>query len=121
MSKFESSQDWEKIVWTKKPDLKLLPKTSILNNKQKNVNITKNTVEKIIDNSNEPDNIKPVIIDINFSKLIRDHRMVKKISQVELAKQLSIPVAIIKDYENGTGIQNGTYVSKIKKFLNIHK
>ena len=121
MSNFESSQDWEKVVWTKKLDPKSLPKTSVLNNKQKNVNITYNTVEKIIDDSNEPDNIKPVIVNTDFSKLIRDHRMVKKLTQADLAKQLSIPIAIIKDYENGTGIQNGTYVSKIKKFLNIHK
>ena len=120
MSKFETTQDWNKVVWAKKPDPKSLPKTVILNNKQKNLNITQNTVKKIIDDGNEPDNIKPVIVAQNFSKLIREHRLIKKLSQVELANSLSIPVAIIKDYENGTGIQNGTYVSKIKKFLNIH-
>ena len=121
MSKFETTQDWESVVWAKKPDLKTLPKTSVLNNKQKNLNITRNTVEKIIDDSNEPDNIKPVIVAQDFSKLMRDHRMVKKLTQAEVAKQMSIPLAIIKDYENGTGVQNGTYVSKIKKFYNIHK
>jgi putative transcription factor len=119
--KDHNHQDWTHVVWTKKQDPKLLPKDTILSNKQKNMNVAYNTVKKINDESNEPDNIIPVMVDKSFSKLIQEKRLLNKLSQADLAKQLSIPVSIIKDYENGSGIQNGTYVSKIKKYLNIHK
>ena len=121
MSKFNITQDFTNVTWTKKPNPKLLPKTTIINNKQKNLNIGNNTVQKINDDIDIVDNIKPVLIDKLFSKQIIENRRVKNLTQADLAKQLSIPVAIIKDYENGKGIQNGTYVSKLKKFLNIHK
>jgi putative transcription factor len=116
-----TSQDWNYVVWNKKPDPKLTPKTTVLSSKQKNMNTTTNTVKKINDDTLELDNIMPVIVDKSFSKQIQERRLLKKLSQADLAKQLSIPVSIIKDYENGTGIQNGTFVSKIKKYLDIHK
>ncbi len=117
----KDTQDWNYVVWTKKQDPKLLPKNTILSNKQKNMNTTTNTVKQINDDSTELDNIMPVIVDKSFGKEIQERRLLKKLSQIELAKQLSIPVVIIKDYENGTGIKNGTYISKIKKYLDIHK
>ena len=53
------------------------------------------------------------------SKKLQVKRIEQKLSQQDLANKLSIPVTIINQYEKGTGIRNGLYVSKIKKFLNI--
>ena len=114
-------QDWEQVVWKKKVEPKQLPKTTIVANKQKNLNTITNTVKKIYDENNkfaDPD-ILPIIIDTNFSKELQKRRLLKKMSQQELANTLSIPVSIINEYEKGTGIRNGTYISKIKKYLNM--
>ena len=117
-----NNQDWNHVVWKKKPDPKLQPKTQVLSDKQKNIHTIKNTVTQITtydDNLQESDNIKPVIISKEFAAQIQQHRVLLKMSQSELANKLSIPVAIINSYENGTGIRNGTYISKIKKILKI--
>ena len=117
-----NDQDWNHVIWKKKVDPKLQPKTQILSDKQKNIHTIKNTVAKITtydDNLQESDSIKPVIIDKELASQIQKHRLLLKMSQSELANKLSIPVAIINSYENGTGIRNGTYISKIKKILKI--
>lgn len=116
-----SHQDWTPVIWKKKPDPKLLPKTVVVVNKQKNINSINNTVKKIYDedNPNAEPKIQPVLVDRIFSKELQSRRLLKKISQQDLAKALSIPVAIISEYEKGTGIRNGTYISKIKKYLNF--
>ena len=113
-------QDWEKIVW-KKPILKKdLPKELIPVEKQKNKNNIVNTVKKIYHDDNlineEPD-IKPILIGKQFGNDMQSRRVAKKLSQRDLANTLSIPLSIINQYETGLGIRNGSYVSKIKKYL----
>ena len=117
-----NNQDWNYVVWKKKIDPKLLPKTKTLSDKQKNLNTINNTVTKILtydDQLQEYDNIKPVLVSKDFGVLMQKHRLLLNMKQIDLANKLSIPVSIINSYENGTGIRNGTYISKIKKILNI--
>lgn len=111
-------QDWKPVVWTKKIEKKNLPKTIEIKNEQKNKNTIKNTVKKVYTDNNEEE-IMPAIIDHDLSKIIQQKRLLLKISQQELANKLSIPVSVINQYEKGEGIRNGTYINKIKKFLNI--
>ena len=116
-----SHQDWKPIIWQKNIPTKELPKTITLKNTKKNSNLTTNTITKIYNDDNlssEPD-IKPVLIDKNLAKEIQTRRLLKNISQQQLANALSIPVSVINEYEKGIGIRNGNYVSKIKKYLNI--
>jgi ribosome-binding protein aMBF1 (putative translation factor) len=120
-----SHQDWKYIVWKKNVQPVNVPKKMIVSDKQKNANSINNTIKKIY---NEEDDIKyksvepdilPILIDKEFSKKLQVKRIEQKLSQQDLANKLSIPVTIINQYEKGTGIRNGLYVSKIKKFLNI--
>jgi len=120
-----SHQDWVPVIWKKpKSEKKKNQKsTMVVANKQKNANTMNNTIKKVYNEEdtnpkNEPD-IMPVYIDQDFSKNLQKKRLEKKLSQENLAKALSIPVAIINEYERGTGVRNGTYVSKIRKYLNF--
>jgi ribosome-binding protein aMBF1 (putative translation factor) len=118
----ENLQDWKNVTWTKKIDPKLLPKTLELSTKKKNLNTINNTVTKITnydDNLTEYDNIKPVMVSKEFGQLMQTHRTLLKMTREDLAKKISLPIAIIRSYETGTGVRNGTYISKIKKVLNI--
>lgn len=117
----QSQQDWKPIVWEKKLPKSVLPKSVLLSNTQKNTNYTVNTVKKIYDPDNilaEPD-IIPVLLDRNLSKEIQNRRLLKKMTQQQLANALSIPVSVINEYEKCIGIRNDKYISKIKKFLEI--
>jgi ribosome-binding protein aMBF1 (putative translation factor) len=69
----------------------------------------------------ETDEVKIITVDKEFSKQILQARLSKKMTQEQLAKALSLGVDVIKKYENGTARHNGGIVSKIKKYLNIHK
>jgi ribosome-binding protein aMBF1 (putative translation factor) len=68
--------------------------------------------------SADPD-IKIIYIDKDLAKEIQKKRLQKKMSQQQLANAVSLPVSVINDYEKGTGIRNGSYITKIKKFLNM--
>ena len=114
-----NSQDWKPVIWKKPIEKKMLPKVTVLANKQKNQNTIQNTTKKVfIDGDNNPD-IMPIIVDKEFSIALQQARLAKKISQQELSNKLSIPLSIINSYEKGTGIRNGSYITKIKKYLDI--
>jgi ribosome-binding protein aMBF1 (putative translation factor) len=117
----QTHQDWKPIIWEKKIPKSELPKSVSLSNAKKNINYTVNTVKKIYDPDNilaEPD-IMPVLLDRDLSKEIQNRRLLKKMTQQQLANALSIPVSVINEYEKCVGIRNGKYISKIKKFLEI--
>lgn len=107
-------QDWNHLIIKK-----------ATTNKSKPHHTTNNTVsvKKIYDESNpdaEPD-IRPVKVDGDFAEQMTKARNARGMTQKQLANALSIDVAIIADYERGTGIKDGKIVAKIKRYLNIHK
>jgi putative transcription factor len=69
----------------------------------------------------DDDMIKTEKVDPEFSKMIIQARLAKKMTQAQLAHALSLDVTIVKDYENGSAKKNGPITSKIKKYLNINK
>jgi len=116
-----SHQDWETVIVrgktadnTKKQST--TKKVVTTHSNQQGINVT---VKKIYDSENpnaEPE-IRPVMIDKEFSKKMIQARLSKKLSQKELANALSLDVKIINQYEQSGGVRNGLYVSKIKNFL----
>jgi ribosome-binding protein aMBF1 (putative translation factor) len=113
-------QDWTQVVWNKnKPTIekKKVPK-QFLNKVNNSIN-----VEKIYDPENpdaEPE-IRPVMIEQTFAQQITQARLTKGLTQKQVANALSIPVAVINEYERGTGVRDGNYVSKLKKYFNLTK
>jgi ribosome-binding protein aMBF1 (putative translation factor) len=80
---------------------------------------TQLTIKKEYDPENpyaEPE-IRPVLIDKEFSKKMIQARVSKKLSQKELATSCMLDVKIINDYEKGGCARNGVYITKIKKIL----
>jgi len=69
----------------------------------------------------ETEEVKIIKVDSEFSKQITKARTEKGKTQVQVAKELSIDVNVIKTFENGTATHNGAIVSKLKKYYNIHK
>ena len=65
--------------------------------------------------------VVPKMIDTTFGQQIQKCRVDKGLTQKQLAQNLSIPVAIINQYERGEGTHVGQYVAKIKKYFNIIK
>lgn len=119
MSNF--TQDWETTIIKKRSSTVPVTKRGSFK-PQSNQQQIKNTVQKIFDpnNPDEPE-VKPVLIERDFGLAIQKARTAKGLTQKELANALSIPVSVINDYEKGTGVRNGNYVSKIKKYLSITK
>ena len=58
-------------------------------------------------------------INADLKNKIQQGRIAKKLSQKALATQLSIPVKIIVEYENGKAIPNNEFIAKLERFLNI--
>lgn len=115
-------QDWEKIVWKKPIQKKDIPKELVPSAKQKNKNNTINTVKKIYHEDgaiNEEPDIKPILVGKQFGDEMQSRRIAKHLTQKDLAKALSIPLSIVNQYETGQGIRNGSYISKIRKYLSM--
>lgn len=113
-------QDWKVVVLKKNNSQKEKQNKQQFNGK---VTTNGNSAIKVYD-SNDPDaepEYKPKMVDLQFKDQIIKARNAKGLTQKQLAEALSIPVKVINEYEAGTGIHNGNYVSKIKKYLNITK
>ena len=54
-----------------------------------------------------------------FKKALTQARMLKKISQKDLAKALNVQAQDIVKYENGKAIPNNQFISKIEKYLGV--
>jgi ribosome-binding protein aMBF1 (putative translation factor) len=114
-----SHQDWNQVIIKKTDNIKKQLTTKKVVTSHSNMQGMNVTVKKIYDPENpnaEPD-IKPVMIDKEFSKKMVQARLSKKLTQKELANAISIDVKIINEYEQNKGIRNGQYVSKIKNYL----
>lgn len=54
----------------------------------------------------------------SIQKAIQQARLMCKMSQKDLAKQLNVDVGVIISYENGKAVPNNGFISKIEKILN---
>jgi ribosome-binding protein aMBF1 (putative translation factor) len=102
-----SVQDWDNTTINKK-NLKNKKHSQIVYIAQKTV----------MDNVEEP-SVK--YIDKAFSQEMINLRLEKKLNRAELAKALNLSEPVIAEYENCTAVYNPTIISKIKKYLNMHK
>ena len=55
----------------------------------------------------------------NISKIIRDSRCSKKLTQKQLANMANLPVKVITDIENGTSKYNPQNINKLKRVLKL--
>lgn len=58
-------------------------------------------------------------VDRRFSLKVQQARLVRKLTQKQLAQKLNLPVDVITKYENGTAINDGQVTGKLKQFLHI--
>ena len=54
----------------------------------------------------------------SIQKAIQQSRLICKMSQKELAKQLNVTTSVIIDYENGSVVPNNSFISKMEKIMN---
>jgi ribosome-binding protein aMBF1 (putative translation factor) len=54
----------------------------------------------------------------SIQKAIQQARLMCKMSQKDLARQLNVDVGVIISYENGKAVPNNGFISKIEKILN---
>lgn len=76
-------------------------------------------LEKDLDPANQEVDFKIPKVSDAIGKRIAKARMDKKLSQLDLAKKISINVADIKGIENGTAINNSKLINKICQYLKI--
>jgi ribosome-binding protein aMBF1 (putative translation factor) len=110
-----SFQDWVPITITN-PDKQKVVKKII--EKKGDLSIQQNLAK--IDNETENFNIKK--IPIALSKEISAARIIKKLTQKELANKLNIIPSIYIDIENGKAIYNietKKHINNIQKILNV--
>jgi len=103
-------QDWTPVK-IKKNDSKLSQKIS-----------NSSTSGSATSSSKIDEDVKPPpMVDRELAQTIQKFRVAKGLTQKQLAQAISLPVQIISDYERGTAVKNGAYVSRIKAFLGITK
>jgi ribosome-binding protein aMBF1 (putative translation factor) len=54
----------------------------------------------------------------SIQKAIQQSRLICKMSQKELAKQLNVTTSVIIDYENGSVVPNNAFIAKMEKIMN---
>ena len=116
-----SHQDWKTVIVRSKnsESVNNTPSKKTVVTAHSNKQETNLTVKKIYDSENpnsEPE-IRAVLIDKDFSKKMTQMRLLKKMSQKDLALACALDVKIINDYEKGGCARNGSFISKIKKVL----
>jgi ribosome-binding protein aMBF1 (putative translation factor) len=113
-------QDWNPVTIRKDtPNKKTVLKQTV----QKPSATGGNAVKKIYDPENpdaEPE-IKPILIEREYAQRIQAYRVALGMNQEQFANAVGIQKSIIVQYENGKGIKNSQYVSKINNFMSRHK
>lgn len=65
----------------------------------------------------DPD--KPKTVSRTLSLQIQQARMSKKMSQKDLARQTNLRLDVIKDYENGRMVPNGSELARLSRELSV--
>ena len=69
----------------------------------------------------ESDEPKIRYVDRDFSNLIVQGRLAKKLNRKQLAQGMMISESIVADWETGKAIYSGPMVDKFKRYLGINK
>ena len=101
-------QDWKPVVIQSKA------KTDALKKAQ-----ASKFVGKTVDLENDVPKIR--YVDRDFSNLIVQGRLAKKLNRKQLAQGMMISETIVADWETGKAIYSGPMVDKFKRYLGINK
>lgn len=127
----QNFQDWTEVSWNKTGQKKKNENNNefinrlkrnnpnIISSVNKNVNNKQTTIEqsKLRKIEKEEDTFVIPKVSLSIGKKIAQLRCEKKMTQKELALQLSLSVKIIQDYENCKAIVNSNILNKMEKIL----
>ena len=105
-------QDWKPVVLTKKKSNTQESSQKPLQSKQPNI-----ARRRLEDNDDESYVIPHVTL--QMARKIIEGRTHLKMTQEQLAKRCFIPLAVLKEYEQGKGVYNRAYLDPICRVLNI--
>ena len=111
-------QDWKPLVLGKpktKPTQNETEKQASSQTQHKSLSIAAANPRRL----EEDDNYRIPQVDFEMGRKITCGRVQMKLSQEQLAKKCSIPLAIVKEYEQGKGLYNRAYLDPICRVLNI--
>lgn len=103
-----NNQDWKPVVLKKSTKNKIVPSSST--QVAKSIKTSKDTDEVI-----QQKKITPTM-----AKEVQNARVLKRLSQVELAKKTNLQLSIIQDIEKGNGLYVASQFNKICKVLGVH-
>ena len=129
----QNFQDWKEVGWNKTGEKKKDETNNQYINRLKRTNtgivstVNKNVYNKqsndVVDASklrkieSEEDTFIIPKVSLSMGKKIAQLRCEKKMTQKDLAFQLSLNVKIIQDYENSKAIPNSNIINKIERVL----
>jgi len=115
MSKQQQHQDWEPVVFNKKPAAKKGSATT------STVATSSSSLASVGIYAAATDNDlkKTKYVSKNTSLAISVARCEKKMTQKELAQKCNFEVSIVSDIERGTCVYNATHVNKIQSVLGV--
>lgn len=108
----QSHQDWEPVVFNKKPADKAAPAT------------TKKTSSSLASvgiyaAASDDDVKKTKYVSKNTSLAVSVARCEKEMTQKELAQRCNFDISIVSEIERGTCVYNATHVNKIQSVLGV--
>ena len=131
--KMQNFQDWKEVGWNKTGEKKKDETNNQYINRLKRTNtgivstVNKNVYNKqsndVVDASklrkieSEEDTFIIPKVSLSIGKKIAQLRCEKKMTQKDLALQLSLNVKIIQEYENSKAIPNSNIINKIERVL----
>ena len=111
-----SHQDWKPCVLSKKPrDSKQTHQSNQPIVKSTQPNVSSANLRRLDSDENY---IIPHV-NLEMGRKIVQGRTQLKLSQDQLAKRCSIPLAVLKDYEQGKGVYNRAYLDQVCRVLGI--
>ena len=115
MPQQQQHQDWEPVVFNKKPAAKTGPATT------PTVSTTSSSLASvgIYAAASDDDLKKTKYISKNTSLAISVARCEKKMTQKELAQKCNFDVSIVSEIERGTCVYNATHVNKLQSVLGV--
>ena len=114
MSKQQSHQDWEPVVFNKKSAAKTGPETTAT------VATSSSLASVGIYAAASDDDLKKTkYVSKNTSLAVSAARCEKKMTQKELAQKCNFEVSIVSEIERGTCVYNATHVNKIQSVLGV--